>query len=126
MDVLRIITKILFPDHLTDLRKLGEEQLRATLRKEMTDRLERAIPSVVRTLKKQTDPEKLTPRGRIREALFLLWKSLVRKGELADIFRDSQDDRIIAALGETQLTEGVDPTEALVRRVAQEMVRLTL
>ncbi|MGV3720574.1 MAG: hypothetical protein ACO1SX_06650 [Actinomycetota bacterium] len=52
----------------------------------------------------------------IRDALFRLWKVIVRNGHLADLVRDSHDDHVIAALAEP-----VSETTPLV-----EIVRLAI
>jgi hypothetical protein len=56
----------------------------------------KAIPSILKRMEKDKPREKGTRHG-IRYVLYWLAKSVVKSGELADLWRDAIDDAVIAA-----------------------------
>jgi len=88
MDSLRVILEPI-------LRKYLRDATRARVQRRMTA----ALPEIARKMaKKQVTPEHAAAGVVIRDALFRLWRSVISSGDLADLVRDLQDDRVVAAL----------------------------
>lgn len=99
-------------------RRLAEQAAKELLRQKAEARLLKAAAGITAKVTKS----KKDKRGQIREALFLLWKELVKSGDIADAFRDFYDDPILAAL----LPQEFDSPAALVDAVIREQVRIVL
>lgn len=80
-----------------DPQTIARDQLGAQVRQ----RMEAQAVRIARQMQKQGWT--VAAKGEaavVRDALFRLWKVIVRNGHLADLLRDSHDDHVIAALAE--------------------------
>jgi hypothetical protein len=94
------------------LRRYLKDASREAVRRRMT----RALPRIVRGMeKKHVTPAEQPASVVVRDALFRLWRAVIPSGTLADLVRDLQDDRIVAAVAplitpETPLPDVVEWT----------------
>jgi hypothetical protein len=79
------------------LRPLLEKLIAGKGRDGLTKRFAKAAPAVVARLEKDGVTQ-FGDRQAIRSALFLLWKSQVKNGHLADLVRDVYDDKVLEVL----------------------------
>ena len=93
-----------------------KSQSKAQFRK----RLERAAPAILKRMAKD-NPEKKGARHEVRYCLYWLCKSVVKSGEIADLWRDHIDDGIVADVPSPLLEDHAAVlaavTNALVERV---------
>lgn len=89
----------------------GPEVLRGAIRRRMEQRLPRIVAGMA---SKGTTLEQAGKRVVIRDALFRLWRQVIPSGDLADLVRDAQNDRVLA-LVEPQI-EPATPLEEAVRK----------
>jgi hypothetical protein len=103
---------------------IGKELLEKILRKFIGDssenavrtRMEAGIPKIVAGMtSKNMTLQSAAPDVVIRDALFRLWRVVIPSGDIADMFRDSQEDEI-----KPKVREQITPTTSL-----QQVVELT-
>lgn len=64
-------------------------------------KMQRAIPAIVKKMTAQgLTPDGTVLRVLVRDALFKLWRVVIPSGTVADIVRDSQDDKVVAMVQE--------------------------
>lgn len=84
-------------------------------------KMEKAIPKIVAGMESKGMTLKLQPPTDVaRDALFRLWRSVIRSGTLADLVRDIQDDKVVPlALAEVTIET---PLPDLVRKVMDKAI----
>lgn len=86
-------------------------------------RMAKRIKAIARQMQKQGWT--IAQKGEtevVRDALFRLWKVIVKNGHLADIIRDSHDDHVVAALA-APVNEST-PLEEVVRLAMESTLEL--
>jgi hypothetical protein len=68
----------------------------ALLRELARARMEERVPRIVRGMRaKGVTVERAGKTAVVRDALFRLWRQIIPSGDLADLVRDAQDDRVL-------------------------------
>ena len=92
-----------------DPQSLATEFGKAQARKLISERMEARIPNLAGEMRKAGRTLDKTPEAEwVRDALFRLWRSQLPfpgGGRLADLIRDSHDDKIIQAVADTLTPE---------------------
>lgn len=87
-------------------------------------KMEKAVPSIVAGMQaKGMTPENAALELVIRDALFRLWKAVVKWGDVADGIRDHQDDKVIP-LAIAKITDKQDLT-AIVKGTLETVLEVT-
>lgn len=102
------------------LEKFVDDYGPAVLRAEM----ERAIPRIVAGMEaKQMTLAFAEAPLVIRDALFRLWRSVIRSGDIADLVRDHMDDKVIRIV-QPELDPDAE-TEEVVRATLDGLLEVT-
>lgn len=105
------------------LAQYGLPLIPAELKKRMT----KAIPKIVAGMvSKGVTPQTASGRVVVRDALFRLWKAVVKSGDIADLLRDAQDDKVLAIVLPQIAGEGTtETTKFVVEKTLDALIEVT-
>lgn len=90
------------------------------------NRMQRAVAGIVRKMEeKGITLETTAPKVVIRDALFRLWREVIPSGTLADIIRDSQDDRVVEIVTDELAVDGTRDMTSVVNYTLAALLDVT-
>lgn len=93
---------------------------------ELRNRMQKAVPGIVRKMEeKGITLETTAPKVVIRDALFRLWRVVIPSGTLADMIRDSQDDRVVQIVVDELAVDGTKDMTNVVNYTLSALLDVT-
>lgn len=90
---------------------------------ELRKRMEKAMLKIAAGMEaKDITPQDASGRVVVRDALFRLWRSVIPSGDISDLIRDVQDDKVLAVVGPITQTM---TTEAVVQKTLDALIAVT-
>jgi hypothetical protein len=110
------------------IKELLEQFVKDSAPVHLRNRMQKAVPSIVQKMeKKGLRPDTTSLEVLVRDALFRLWKTVIPSGTIADMIRDSQDDRVVEIVTD-DLVEGEDKNDltTIVESTMEALLDVTL
>ena len=86
-------------------------------------RFDEATPGIVAAMRKKGLTEELPLPVLVRDALFRLWRSVIPSGDIADMIRDRQYDKVLRLVEDS--ASALPPLSMIVETTAEAAIEVT-